>query len=132
MLVLIPYYIAKNQAVTDNPLMHCFTREQYCCWILVLYMALTVDCRTRCAASIMQQHREQRQQHQYTDLSSTQFTNLTVDDPEITQRIGEFHRGLSTLENILCNVCLEKFPSIYVDTTGVCIHGRNDTKVPGL
>ena len=40
----------------------------------------------------MQQHREQRQ-HQHTDLSSsTQFTNLTVEDPEITQRI-EFHRG---------------------------------------
>ena len=97
-------------------------------------MALNVDCRNRCAASSMQQHREQRQQHQHTDLSSsTQFTNLTVDDPEITQRIGEFHRGLpATLENILCNVCLEKFSSINVDTAGVCIHCCNDTEVPGL
>ena len=81
----------------------------------------------------MQQHREQGQQHQHTDLSSsTQFTNLTVDDLEITQRIGEFHRGLATLENILYNVCLENFPSINIDTTGICIHCRNDTDVPGL
>ena len=50
----------------------------------------------------------------------------------MTQKILEFHRGLATLENILCNVCLEKFPSIKADTTGVCIHGRNDTEVPGL
>ena len=78
----------------------------------------------------MQQHREQRQHH--TNLSSsTHFTNLTVDDLEITQRI-EFHRGLATLENILCNVCEQKFTSINVDTAGVCIHCCNDNEVPGL
>ena len=89
--------------------------------------------RTRRAVSSMQQHGEQRQQHQHTNLSSsTQFTNLTVDESEITLRIGELHRGLAILENILCNVCAKKFPFINMDTAGVCICCRNNIEVPGL
>ena len=67
----------------------------------------------------MQQRGEQTQECQNTDLSPTSPT--TVDYSEITQRIGDlkFHKGLATLDNMLCNVCLEQFPSIDTDTAGV-------------
>ena len=60
-----------------------------------------------------------RERHQISNHSlPSQFRNLAVDDPEITRRIQEFYRDLTTLENTLCNVCLEQFPSIKANETG--------------
>ena len=48
------------------------------------------------------------------------FWNLTVDGPEIIQKITTFHEDLAALENTLCSVCLELFPSIITNEAGVC------------
>ena len=38
---------------------------------------------------------------------STPTSNLAVDDPDITQRIKQFYRDLTALDNVLCSECLE-------------------------
>ena len=74
-----------------------------------------------------------RERHQIPNHSlPSQFRNLAVDDPEITWRIQEFYRDLTTLENTLCNVCLEQFPSIKANETGVCNRCQGDSEVPRL
>ena len=51
-----------------------------------------------------------------TDLSPPlHYTN--INDPDIIHRVQEFHRSLATLQNMLCNVCLEEFPSFITNTT---------------
>ena len=61
------------------------------------------------------------ERHQISNHSLTsQVRNLTVDDPEIIQRIQEFHSDLIAIHNTLCNICLERFPSIKTDEAGVC------------
>ena len=63
---------------------------------------------------------------------STCFTNLTVVDPAIIQRIRTFHSDLTALRNTLCNVCLEWFPSIKTNEAGVCNQCQSDNEVPIL
>ena len=62
----------------------------------------------------------------------SQFTNVAVDDPEVVQRMREFHTSLVTLQNSLCNVCLECFPSIKTNDSGVCNRCQADKEVPVL
>ena len=51
---------------------------------------------------------EPRERHQISNHSLTsQVRNLTVDDPEIIQRIQEFHSDLTAIHNTLYNICLE-------------------------
>ena len=53
---------------------------------------------------------------------SSNTRNLVVDDPEIIQIIQivqQFHNSLATLESVLSNTCLEQFPCIGTDLTGL-------------
>ena len=52
---------------------------------------------------------------------STHLTNLTVDDPAVIQRMRTFHSDLRALRNTLCNVCLERFPSVKTNEAGVSL-----------
>lgn len=60
------------------------------------------------------------------------MSNLAVDDPDITQRIKQFYRDLTALENVLCSEYLEQFPSIQTDAAGICNRCNNDKEVPKL
>ncbi len=76
---------------------------------------------------------EPRQQQQNTNnLSPSQSINLEVDDSEVTQRMQQFHTTLTALANVLCDVCLERYPCIKADVTGVCNRCRVDSEVPKL
>ena len=39
-----------------------------------------------------------------------------IDHPDVIQRIQGFHRILSDLQNVLCNICKECFPTISTDS----------------
>ena len=60
---------------------------------------------------------------------STPTSNLAVDDPDITQRIKQFYRDLTALDNVLCSECLKRLPSIQTDAAGICYHCNNDKEV---
>ena len=60
---------------------------------------------------------------------SSNTHNLVVDDPEIVQ---QFHNSLATLESVLSNTCLEQFPCIGTDLTGLCCRCHLDTEMPYL
>lgn len=72
------------------------------------------------------------QTHMTQCLSGTHFRNLTVDDPEIIQKITTFHEHLAALENTLCSVCLECFPSIKTNEAAVCKRCQGDNELPIL
>ena len=55
-----------------------------------------------------------------------------IDHPHVIQRIQGFHRILSDLQNVLCNICKEHFPTISTDELGVCHWCLVDSKVPKL
>ena len=59
---------------------------------------------------------------------------FTVDNPDIIHRVQEFHRSFATLQNILCNVCLERFPTITTNTipTEICHRCNIDKETPKL
>jgi len=62
----------------------------------------------------------------------TQYNNITVDDPQKIQRMQQFHRQLTALQNTQCSICLEKFPSITTNEAGVCNRCQADNEVPRL
>jgi len=43
--------------------------------------------------------------------------NITVYNPDIIHKVQEFHRSLTTLQNVLCNVCLEQFLTLLLQHT---------------
>jgi len=59
--------------------------------------------------------------------------NITVDNPDIIHKVQEFHQSLTTLQNVLCSVCLEQFPT-FANTaaTQICRHCNLDTQIPKL
>ena len=46
--------------------------------------------------------------------------SINLGDSEVTQRLQQFHATLATLANVQCDVCLERFPSVKADVSGVC------------
>ena len=63
---------------------------------------------------------------------SIHFRNLSVHDPEIIHEVQQFHSSLAALESVLCSTCLEQFPSINTNVTGLCCCCHLDTDVPKL
>ena len=59
------------------------------------------------------------------------FENITVDNPTVIHRVKKFHRNLATLQRILCDVCLEWFPTFIINTTATEICHR-DTQTPKM
>ena len=55
-----------------------------------------------------------------------------IDHPDVIQRIQGFHRNLSDLQNVLCNICKEHFLTISSDELGVCRQCLVDSEVPKL
>jgi len=60
--------------------------------------------------------------------------NVTVVSPDVIHKVEEFHRTLATLQNVLCDVCLEQFPTFVSNTTPteVCRRYNLDTQIPKL
>ena len=57
----------------------------------------------------------------------------SFDDPVVVRKMTKFHNNrLSSLQARRCTVCIERFPSIYVDTTSICKRCCNDKHVPKL
>ena len=82
-------------------------------------------------------NRTDRFQHLFDQPGEThenvpRFRNLTVDNPEIIRKMREYHVDLTALQNTLCDVCLEQFPSIKTNEAGVCYRCQHDTEVPKL
>lgn len=46
--------------------------------------------------------------------------SINLGDSEVTQKLQQFHATLATLENVQCDVCLIRFPSLTADVSGVC------------
>ena len=65
---------------------------------------------------------------------SPPFHSTNINDPDVIHRMQEFHRSLSTLQNMLCNVCLEEFPSFITNstTTEMCHRCNLDTQTTKL
>ena len=63
---------------------------------------------------------------------SMHFHNLSVYDPEIIHEVQQFHSSLAALESVQCSTCLEQFPSINTNATGLCRRCHLDTDVPKL
>ena len=74
-----------------------------------------------------------REMLEATDLSPP-FHSTDINDPDIIDRVQEFHRSLATLQNMSCNVCLEEFPSFITNTTTteICRRCNLDTQTPKL
>jgi len=74
--------------------------------------------------------------HDVTQSSSVNIDILsfTVDNPDIINKVDEFHRTLVALQNVLCNVCLEQFPTFASNTTptDICCRCNLDTQIPKL
>ena len=62
------------------------------------------------------------------------FHSTNINDLDIIHRMQEFHRSLATLQNMLCNVCLEEFPSFITNstTTEMCRRCNLDTQTPKI
>ena len=60
------------------------------------------------------------------------FHNLSINDHEIIHEIQQFHSSLAVLQSVLCTTCLEQFPSININVTGLCRRCHLDTDVPKL
>ena len=63
---------------------------------------------------------------------SAYFRNLSVIDQEIIHEIQQFHSSLASLESVLCTTCLEQFPNININVTGLCRRCHLNTDVPKL
>ena len=59
-----------------------------------------------------------QRQHYANHLSPSE--NINLDTSEITERLQQFHAAMATLANVQCDVCLERFPSVKADASGVC------------
>ena len=46
--------------------------------------------------------------------------DYSVNDHEIIDKILQFDGSLATLESVMCFTCLEQFPIISVNVTGLC------------
>ena len=44
----------------------------------------------------------------------------------------QFHANMAAIQNVLCNICWECFPSISSDIPGLCNRCRADSDVPKL
>ena len=60
------------------------------------------------------------------------FSNITVNNPDIIHKVQKFHRTFATLQNLLCNVCLEQFPCFMTNSAvaDMCRHCNFDTHIP--
>ena len=47
-------------------------------------------------------------------------------------KLTEFHQHLLCLESAKCSVCHEKFPSVHVDDTSICLRCHKDQHTPKL
>ena len=100
---------------------------------LIYDLVLTLFCNIACRLARRREYERSRREAmgtrggavdegagETTELSPSIFHNLVVDDPEIIQILQQFHSNLATLENVMCNTCLEQFPCITTDVTGLC------------
>ena len=56
----------------------------------------------------------------------------SFDDPSIVHKVIEFHNSLMSLTSVKCSICLEKFPTVKVDTAGTCTRCHADKHSPKL
>ena len=63
---------------------------------------------------------------------SRNVSTLKIDDPNVIQRIQHFHRTLSDLHNVFCDVCKERFPTINSNELGICHRCHADSLLPKL
>ena len=56
----------------------------------------------------------------------------SFDDPSIVSKVAQFHDELMSLAFSKCTVCLENFPSLKVNTSGMCTRCHSDKHLPKL
>ena len=54
------------------------------------------------------------------------------DHPDVTAKITEFHTYVDSLQSAKCEVCLEQFPNLRVDSHQCCRRCATDKHVPKL
>ena len=59
-------------------------------------------------------------------------TTLEIDHPDVIQRVQQFHRTLSDLQNIFCELCKERFPMIKTNQLSICSRCQTDSQHPKL
>ena len=112
---------------------------------LIYDLVLTLFCNIACRLARRREYERSRREAmgtrggavdegagETTESSPSVFHNLVVDDPEIIQILQQFHSNLTTLENVMCNICLEQFPCITTDVSGLCRRCYLDTETPKL
>ena len=95
--------------------------------------------------NLTQRRRERTQRdHQIPVASETQQSEELVDNqyrsneipafdhPSIIRKVTEFHSSLMTLTSVKCTVCLENFPTLKVNTAGICTRCDGDKHSPKL
>lgn len=55
-----------------------------------------------------------------------------VDDPVVINRMQQFHSTMSALQNVLCQICLERFLSSSTTVPTICNRCRADSELPKL
>jgi len=78
--------------------------------------------RERHAARTPEQQVQRQSSQQHASNYSSQSVPLDFNYPEVIQRIGAFHRNLSSFKNVFCIVCKECFPTTTTSEAGVCHH----------
>jgi len=76
--------------------------------------------RDRHAAALREPPREQQADRQtilqhmipHAKLQPSILSTLEIDHPDVIQRMQNFHRSLSDLQNAFCDLCKERFPAI--------------------
>ena len=54
------------------------------------------------------------------------------DPPSIIYKVTEFHNSLMSLAAVKCTVCLENFPTLKINTAGICTRCHEDKHSPKL
>ena len=90
--------------------------------------------RRRRAAMTPEQRQTERRRNSHQDSTRlpTREEPPSFDDPGVVRKMTEFHNDLLGLQASRCTVCVERFPSICVDTTSICKRCCNDKRVPKL
>ena len=56
----------------------------------------------------------------------------SFDHPSVIHKLTEFHNSLMSLASVKCTVCLENFPTLKVNATGICTRCHDDSYSPKL
>ena len=75
-----------------------------------------------------------RTQPQQLAATNSNCTNEfpSFDDPSVISKIATFHEQLMSLTFHKCTVCLENFPSLTINSAGVCLRCHSDKHEPKL